>query len=330
MITKIERRLLGASNNASFPTAWEELNPVQFVTAICILLEFKAEKFGIRELQLRLFTELSNINSRRILRKDYEWFEKEIFKNLDKMNFCLKFVYDDHRFKNLDPKMQARLKKINPETIKGEPEAAIASKFKRSIEIDAVICRQLIPNLFVGLKRIPGYRFEKHGDIVETSITAEQYIDALTIISLTAQEKTEEYIDLLISTLYCPGKYSSAEAKANMGLFRKLNPAIKYAILFNFESILSWFTNETKYGILFRKGKKSDKASLGFNSVIYSMIEKGYGNIKEVSELNLIDFMELMYKNLVDSITQLHESKVEKSEIAKKLSLTIDQVNLFV
>lgn len=112
MITKIEKRLLGASNNVKFPTSWEELNPVQFVAAICILLEYKSGKFDIRELQLRLYTELSNINSRKILRRDYEWFEKEIFRNLDKMSFCFKYVYDDPRFKNLDPKMQARLKKI--------------------------------------------------------------------------------------------------------------------------------------------------------------------------------------------------------------------------
>lgn len=332
MITKLEKRLLGASNNVKFPNSWEELDPVQFVTVICILLEYKAKKFDVRELQLRLYTELSNINSRRILRHDYEWFEKEIFRNLDKMNFCFKFVYDDPRFKNLDPKMQERLRKTNPEKIVDEPEAVIASKFQRTVEIDASICKQLIPNIFVGLKKFPGYLFDRSGDIVNTSITAEQFIDTLTILSLIASQGPDEYIDLLLATLYCPGSYSSQKAKELSPRFKKLNPAIKFAVVFNFESILSWLTSETKYVILFNKNKpkKQDKQSLGFNSIVYTMTEKGYGNIREISSLNLIEFFELMYKNLVDSILQLNDSKMNKQEIAKKLKLTVEQINQFV
>lgn len=329
MITKLEKRLLGASNNVIFPTSWEELDPVQFITVICILLEFKAKKFDVRELQLRLYTELSNINTRQILRRDYNWFEKEIFANLDRMNFCFKYVYDDPRFKNLDLKMQKLLKKNNPEKITDEPEAVIASKFKRTVEIDAAISKQLIPNIFVGFKKYSGYRFENKGDIVDTSITAEQFVDTLTIMSLMADHGADNYIDLFVSTLYCPGEYSSAQAKANIDKFKKLNPVIKYGIVFNFESILSWLTGETKYNILFSRKKKNDKSkqNLGFNSIIYSMTEKGYGNIKEVSKLNLIEFLELMYKNLMDSINQLAESKMSKEEISKKLKLSIEHLN---
>ena len=57
------------------------------------------------------------------------------------------------------------------------------------------------------------------------------------------------------------------------------------------------------------------------------MTEKGYGNIKEVSKLNLIEFLELMYKNLMDSINQLAESKMSKEEISKKLNLSIEHLN---
>jgi hypothetical protein len=330
MITKLEKRLLGASNNVKFPTSWEELDPVQFVTVICILLEFKTKKFDVRELQLRLFTELSNINSRKILRRDYEWFEKEIFKNLDKMSFCFKYIYDDPRFKNLDIKMQERLKKTKPEKITGEPEAVIASKFNRTVEIDAAISKQLLQNIHVGFKKYPGYRFENKGDIVDTSITAEQFVDALTIMSLMAEHGADNYIDLFISTLYCPGEYSSSIAKSNAEKFQKLNPVIKYAIVFNFESILSWLTGETKYNILFSRKKKSSskaKQNLGFNAIIYSMTEKGYGNIKEVYRLNLIEFLELMYKNLIDSINQLADSKMSKEDISKKLNLSIEYLN---
>jgi hypothetical protein len=60
------------------------------------------------------------------------------------------------------------------------------------------------------------------------------------------------------------------------------------------------------------------------------MTEKGYGNIKEISNLNLIEFFELMYKNLVDSINQLADAKMNKADIAKKLNLTVEQVNQFV
>lgn len=330
MITKLEKRLLGTTKNVIFPTCWEELDPVQFVSVICLLLEFKAGRFGIRELQLRLYSELSNISSRKILRKDYEWFEKEIFRNLDKMNFCFKYVYEDPRFKNLDPKMQARLKKINPEQIKGDAEAQIATRFKRSVEIDASFSKQLIPAIYVGLKKISGYTFRKEGDVVETSITASQYSDALTLSSMMGESPDSNIIDLLISTLYCPLQYSSQAAIDNKDKFSKINPAIKYAVLFNFESILSWFANETKYSILFRKSKKNGKIKIGFNSLIYSLSEKGYGTIKDVSDMNLIDMFEIMYNDLVSRIVQMRDSKMEKSEIAKKLGLNIEQINQFV
>lgn len=330
MITKLEKRLLGASNNVKFPTSWEELDPVQFITVICILLEFKSKKFDVRELQLRLYTELSNINSRQILRRDYEWFEKEIFRNLDKMNFCFKYVYDDARYKNLDLKMQERLKKINPEKITDEPEAVIASKFNRTVEIDAAISKQLIPNIFIGLKKYAGYSFENKGDIVDTSMTAEQFVDALTIMSLMAEHGADGYIDLFISTLYSCVEYSPSLARTNAVKFKKLNPVIKYSIVFNFESILSWLTGETKYNILFsRRSKKNikTKQNMGFNAIIYSMTEKGYGSIKEVSKLNLIEFLEIMYKNLIDSINHLADSKMSKEDISKKLNISIEHLN---
>ncbi len=328
MISKLEKRLLGASNNVKFPTSWEDLNPVQFITVICILLDFKANKFDARELQLRLYTELSNINSRQILRRDYEWFEKEIFRNMDKMAFCYKYVYDDPRFKNLELKMQERITKVNPEKIEGEPEAAIASQFKRTIEIDATICKQLIPQIFVGFKKIPGYHFEAKGDIVDTSMTAEQFVDALTIMSLMAEHGADNYIDLFISTLYCD-EYSSSKSKVNVVRFRKLNPVIKYAVVFNFESILSWLTGETKYKLLFNRKKKNAKSkqTLGFNSIIYSMTEKGYGNIREIAKLNLIEFLELMYKNLVDAVSQLADSKMSREDISKKLNISLELIN---
>jgi len=329
MITKFEKKYLSSSDNVVFPSSWEDLDPLQFISTLCLLMEFKEKRYDVREFQLRLFIELSNIRSRSILKKDYQWFEKEIFRNLDKMNFCFRFVYDDPKFKNLDVKMQNKLKKINPENIPGEPEAVVARTFKRSVEIDASISRQMIPQVFLGLKKYEGYKFELIGDIVKTTITAEQYINALTFISLLAKDKSSEYIDLLVASLYCKN-YSETTVLDNAGKFKMLNPIIKYAILFNFESILQWISNETKYSVLFRQGKKSEKISLGLNAVIFSMTEKGYGNPKEISAMNLIDFLELMYKNLVDSITQLSEAKMDKLEIAKKLNLTLEQINQFI
>ena len=316
-------------SSRNIPSRWEELSPIQFIDVLELLLRFRKEEFSERELQVRLAVALTKNPIIKIHYRNTKWIDDRIFQHLDKMNFCFKYIYDDSRFKQLDRALQEKLSKIPPEQMTEDPEISVARSFKRSVEIDAYITKQLLPSIYVkrGFRKMPGYRFERKGNIIDTSLTAEQYVDAMTALQQLVSSKDPIYANIIMAILYCPGEYSSTKANKITNLFINVPEIVKSAVLFNFEGILGWLCTNTKYSLMFNRSSSKEKQPLGINAVIFSFVEKGYGNLNEVGSMNLMTFFELMYKNIVDAARQLREADMDRVKIAERLNLTIEQLN---
>lgn len=319
--------LLGKPNK--FPNKWEELTPVQFIQVVFLIMQYKIGEMSIKELQLRLYLELAGINNRKILKKSYEWMQENIFKHLGKMSFIFMHIYKDERFELLSESMKKKLEKVMPEEI-NDPEAVIARTFEKVTDIDLCFAKQLIPNIYIGLKSYAGYNFHIKSGVLNTSMTAEQYIDAVNTLSEYSQTKNVDSLNLLCSILYCT-PYSSSSAIVQVGKFAKLDDLAKGAIILNFEAIITWLTTKTKYKVLFSPaGKKSEKNILGMGTILYSLVEKGYGKLDEIGNINLIAFFDLMLKNLQDAAQEMKSSKMKDTEIADALNITLDTLNLLI
>ena len=104
---------------------------------------------------------------------------------------------------------------------------------------------------------------------------------------------------------------------------------IKQAILMNYMAIHIFLSQKTKYAILFSGTgtDKKGKITLGFHDSIYSLIKAGYG---DVEKMNLVKFLDLMLKELKDSVKVLHDNEMSLQDIAAKSKLTVQQVKSLI
>lgn len=311
-----------------FPTKWEELSPVQFIQIVYLLDQFKQKQMSLKELQLRAYLELTGTNDRRLMKASYEFLEKNIFKNLGKMSFIYKILYKDDRYELLSPEMKKKLEKIIPEEVDAA-EATLARKFPRSIDIDLCFAKQLIPCIYLGMRRKEGYTFSLTDGVLNTSITAGQYIDAVNALQQFAETKKEEYLNLLIAILYTT-PYIPEAALSNMQKLKAVPQLVKIAVMLNWQAILTWLTTKTKYKVLFAPAeeRKDEKRNiLGMSSILYSLVEQGYGDLKSIVDIELLQLFDLMLKNLVQTAREMRDSKMKLPEIAEKLNLKIETLN---
>jgi uncharacterized protein (UPF0297 family) len=255
-------------------------------------------------------------------------FSDNVYRAALHMNFCYKFVYLDERFGNLSPEMQQRLEKTPPDDV-DEPEAVVARKFKRAVTLDSCFGRQLLPKIRISRTRyLQGYTFEVMGGLADSNLSAEQYVAADAVHRCYRNDGDEHYLNMLIAILYSPQPFASAKMQELLPIVAALNPVIKRAVLVNFEAITQFLATKTKYSVMFTSakpdGKKGD--STGLSAVLYSLAEKGYGSLNEVSGYSVITLFDLMLKGIEDAVLRLNASKIDKGKIAAEMNLPLDVV----
>jgi len=307
--------------------AWEELTPDEFTSVVGMLMLHERGKMSLLELRTRLFCTIAKIK-RYVPAKYMARFSDNIYRAALHMNFCYKFLYMDERFKNLSPEMQQRLEKTPPEDI-DEPEAVVARKFKRAVTLDACFGKQLLPSIRLSRKQhLKGYTFEVVGALADTNLSAEQYVVADAVHRSYRNDGDERYLNMLVAILYCPQPFSSARMQELTPVVAKLSPVIKRAVLVNFEAITQFMATKTKYSVMFSSAKTNDKKeqSTGLSSVLYSLAEKGYGSLNEVSGYSVITLFDLMLKSIEDTVCRLANSGMDKAKIAAEMSLPIEVI----
>lgn len=314
-----------------FPSSWEDLSPIQFIGIIDLVNQFTEKNMSLTEFQLRAYLLLTGTNDRRLLKQDYAFLEKNIFCNLKKMSFLYKIIYKDDRYRLLSEEMKRKLEKVMPEEI-NEPESRIACRFKRSITIDLCFSKQLIPFIYMGTRKIQGYNFYLSDGLLKTSITAAQYIDAVAALQQYVDKQDDTYLTLLVAILYT-NPYSVDTVAEKVAKFRRLPDIVKMGVLFNFQAILTWLTTKTKYKILFSSTSSSDnkkKTSPGMNSILYTLVEQGYGDLNKVDSIGLLQFFDLMLKNLIQAAKDMQASKMKTEDIAENLHLSVEDLNTII
>lgn len=314
-----------------FPSSWEELSPIQFISIIDLVNQFTEKNMPLTEFQLRAYLLLTGTDDRQLLKQNYAFMEKNIFCNMKKMNFLYKIIYKDERYKLLSDEMKKKLEKVMPEDI-NEPESRIACRFIKIITIDLCFARQLLPSIYVGMRQMRGYTFCLSDGLVKTSITAGQYIDAVAALQQYIDTHDDTYITLLVAILYS-NPYSADIVADRVAKFTRVPEIVKIGVMSNFQAILTWLTTKTKYKILFSStsdASNKKKTSPCMNSILYSLVEQGYGDLKDVDNIGLLQFFDLMLKNLVQAAKDMHASKMKMADIADNLHLSIEDLNTII
>lgn len=308
--------MLKLNDKYTIPECWEELSPEQFVKIIDLIEQFITGKLILSEVQLFIVYALLGV-------KPYNpgntLLCENLFRIAEKTTFPFKYVYSDERFEKLSGRAQNYLKKHLPSPDSEDPEIRIAAAFKVQIDIDLYMNRQLLP-ILPGTN-FQGYSFCVKNGFIETSLTAEQYLDANTVLG-EFKGSNPEVLDNLISILY---------PSSNSQILAKLPKSVKMAVYYNYISILEWLSSLSKYAPIFNKSKKRvSKLSMGNSGMLFHLSEKGYGSLNEIAGYNMCSFLDILLKQTIDSVLQLHSLKKKKEEIAKELNLTIDQINSII
>lgn len=311
------------------PNAWEEFSPEEFTTVAASISLFTEGAFTVNQTKIHLFCTLTGFRFNRLKPSLRQRFTDNLLTILEDFNFFYEIVYPEKKFNNISDPVRELLRKKEPEKVQA-PEARFAEKLKWQYAPDLAIRRQLLPVLQISRRQaLQGYTFDCTG-IPQTSITAEQFIDANQAYESFEETRDPAYLDLLIAILYCH-PYSSDDARQLTDKILTVPMPLKNAILLNYIGILNYLFYHTEYSILFKtSGKTKKKSKLGMTAILFSMSEKGYGSLKDVAGFNLFTFFDLIYKGISDSIQECQALEMKRDEIAEKLDLPADVINQFL
>ncbi|MFH0757332.1 MAG: hypothetical protein V2B15_08605 [Bacteroidota bacterium] len=311
-----------------FPNQWEELTQEQFIYLSDLLWKYQQGLISAGEVRIQYFLHVAGLKPRRIRRAEREQlFSENVYRACTHINFFFKWKYQNEKaFAGFPAELQKELLRTDPDDMETTQDVRVARKMKRHMEIDAAFARNLVPSL-PGNRRINAYRFVLEENFLDTSMTAAQYVDAYSVFETWSRDGKPEAMDLLVATLYQDKNYSSEMAHRNKDLVKRYPEDIKRAIVLNYMAIHVFLSQRTKYAILFSGtgSDKSGKITLGFHDSIYSLIKAGYG---DVEQMNLVKFLELMLKELIDNVNTLKANDMKLEDIASKLKMTVSQVKL--
>jgi len=194
-----------------------------------------------------------------------------------------------------------------------------ADKEGQVVALTISLCSQLLPTLEQkDGKIIEGYRMGLSPEgIVECTITAEQYTDALGLVEMYSKTRTESSLRNLTRILYPSADLTQIHEKDMI------------AVYYNFRGILEWVRNLPQYQVLFvSTGKpKGTPTPLGAGGSIFALAKSGYGTLREIRELDMFSYLSALVQMSADSIRQLASAGLKASAISDKMSIPVEIVS---
>jgi hypothetical protein len=333
------------SNGHSYQlkNSWEELTTKQYIALLDLIVLFMAGELSLRHFRLKLFALISGVSLR--LHPDHKKTDQQcenIWRIAQQLTFPLQVKYKNEKsFSKLKKEVREQLSRYMPFELEQTPEVRWAEKAEKNIVPDLVFAANLVP--VIGRRRhtLKGYTFEVSDNILITSLTTSQFIDAQTVALEIQETGKKSLLNLLVAILYgqyrqgMPCLYDAQQSAQLAKTLDWLDLETKKAIFINFNAIQSYLITRTKYSILFnapviptKVGTQNPKHNLlGLGSVAHSLIKAGYGDIKNS---NLVEFFEIMYSDLIGNVTSLHKQGHPIDKIAEMTGLTISKINQII
>ncbi len=324
------RELHFGKNTYTFPDTWEELDREQYLMLIEAIIDFQAGKTNALGCRATWFCNIAGIDTKLRDNKNDQFWEN-IYRASDLFRFFFEIEYldADGKVKPLDKlprEIRERLRKQPPAELPDEPEYQWAAKLKYRYIVDAIFPKNLLPELLINGHYYHGYRFHRSGSFLETNLTAGQFISAVGAYNVYVESQKDEDLDQLIRILYFYEKPVVIAKAINYAPAR-----IKLGVLLNFQAILAYIMNKTRYSIIWNRkegeSEAKNKLSVGIADTVYTLEKEGFENIENA---NLFKYLDLLLKNIIDSVRMLNDNEVDLGEISEKTGLTIQQIKKII
>lgn len=274
-------------NTYLLPARWNDITDSrQFIAAAVALYEFETGVTSFDELRIALTIAFLGIHPSKI--RQSETLAENLFRISELLDFPYKIV---------------------------EHEDGIRT---------AVITISLKQNLLPELGGVPGYRYQTDSaEVVDTSVTAEQYIEALSLMQLYRQmlnngKDITPSLDNLVQTFY-PGATGVSREE-------------KIALFYNWRGIMATISKDPDYDLIFNGTHSEDytPSPVGPQAALFSLSKAGYGNIEQIRRLDIHTYLSALVHQTIDSIRALASSGMKTGEIASRLNLSIEQVAPYI
>lgn len=309
------------------PNSWETLTPKQFVFLAGLLSEYAQQKISVADVKLRFVIHVLDIDMSYVPPKH----EDVIFQNLyiltSNITFIFSIKYDSKVWNQLSPETKKLAEKTEPMFLPHSPEARILQKQSYHFVIDAVFVKQLVPIISVRDRQYKAYTITTEANNLSTTLTAKQYVDASDELS-RINEGTGS-LSMLTAILYCPKPYSSEKAHGLVATYGKhLDRNTLEAVALNFQAFMLFLFQRTHFRLLWRKPKagSTGKYTVGLANGLYNLSADGYGDLNTVYQYSALEYLELLYKKLLDTVVSMRSGGMDDTAIAEKTNLDINVV----
>lgn len=316
-------------NTYQVPDRWEELSQNQFLQTLEAVTNLFNGKIDLFQFRIMMALIVTGLKPRRIRSTEKEMLMSEnLYRIGSEITFPLVVKYKNRKaFSRMKKAVREKLGRYLPEEITEDlPEKRWGEKAEKKVEPDFVFAANLVPEIRVRRKKLQGFTFHLDGNMLVTSLTAGQYIEAQSAWAEAAQTGDSSMLRLMAAVLYSPGKYKSADVLALSRLLAGVSLQVLNAVFVNFQAIQEFISTGTKYSLLYKDSgqKMSKNAVTGLESAAYSLIRSG---VKKPERMNLMKFLDLLYNDVVTSVTELHRQEMPLDKISEKTGLSISKIN---
>ena len=282
------------------PDRWEDFTPghkKQFVRMCQAFDLFEAGKIDFRTLEASISSALIGLDVA-MLPKQNDILAENIFRLTERLRFPFLFRDNDDG--------------------------------SRTVSVNILLRNNLLPKI----RRYRGYRFGITPDgVVDCDITAEQYVEVLSLMELYGKTRKDDVLNELFRTMYRKEERGSRDAG-------------KVTARASFWSPEGWRVAEEcssrgtpdrqkmvpDFRIIFTPGetKSGGRSPLGLSSSIFTLSKSGYGTLQEIRSLDLITYLGALVQMNIDGIYALQSAGLKPGEIAEKMNLPVECVLLYI
>lgn len=242
----------------------------------------------------------------------------------EQVTFPFTIVYPDNdsALQELDPETYKLCKKIPPHRLHGITISRYLARLDYKYAVDSCFCKQLVPAIHLDDDIFLAYKIETMFNRLTCSLTALQFIEARSLLG------PKEQLPLLAAILYYPNRYSSSGAHELAQKFTKVPVDELVSIAFNFQAFINYLFSKTEFKLLTElEETKVSAISTGALESLYNLSSDGFGNIEVIEQLNVIQYLTILRKKLIDTVRSLYAAKMDKMDIAKETKLPIHIIN---
>ena len=302
----------------TIPNRWDRLTPTQFLDLHKLLDLFSKGAISAGVVKAAFVCLAMGWKMERIK-------GKEAYNNLvtlgDRVTFIFKIEYPDDVFEAFDESEIRPFLRRDPSNSTAAVARYLAKTDYRFV-VDACFCAQMVPAVKIGKRTFKAYTINTDFNQLSTSLTTAQYLDVMSL-----SKGYKDQLPLMAAILYLPGRYDSERAHDLAKVFASLPETTLSAIAFNFTAFINYLFTKTEFKILTAGKKSSSPISIGPSESMYNLTVDGYGDLEEVKQMKLIDFLTICLKKTIDAVKSMSHAKMKITDIASETGFSIHLIN---